>query len=178
MLFFLFIIPYVAFLIILPGIREQRVISFVTLTHQLGVGVLLMGNLFYFPPICFSLDCSSLHFRSIPLTISTANWREIACPPLAPINRSSFFGAKNGSSGWNSRDVPRLFLGLIKPVLCPTRLFSHCIAIDRSITEKNTEGMSSREFHPSAMTSIVRAIAQVLMRSEETIFFEFNALKN
>uniref|UniRef100_A0A914C4X8 DUOXA-like protein C06E1.3 n=2 Tax=Acrobeloides nanus TaxID=290746 RepID=A0A914C4X8_9BILA len=45
MTFLLFILPYIAFLIILPGIREKRIISLVTITHQLGVGSLLMASI-------------------------------------------------------------------------------------------------------------------------------------
>ncbi|KAI6240061.1 hypothetical protein M3Y99_00490500 [Aphelenchoides fujianensis] len=40
-----FIVPYVAFLIVFPGLREKRLISFTTITVQLGVGILLIASI-------------------------------------------------------------------------------------------------------------------------------------
>lgn len=40
--------PYLAFLVILPGVREKRVASFIAITIQISVGVLLMGINFFF----------------------------------------------------------------------------------------------------------------------------------
>jgi len=40
--FVAFTLPYVAFLLILPGIREKRLVSFFAVTLQLGVGVMLI----------------------------------------------------------------------------------------------------------------------------------------
>ncbi|KAK0414509.1 hypothetical protein QR680_011469 [Steinernema hermaphroditum] len=46
LLFSVFIVPYVAFLIILPGLREKRLISFITMTIQLGTGAMLFGAVY------------------------------------------------------------------------------------------------------------------------------------
>ncbi|KAI1731806.1 dual oxidase maturation factor domain-containing protein [Ditylenchus destructor] len=45
MCFAAFLFPYVAFLLILPGIREKRAISFIAISTQLCIGVLLMASL-------------------------------------------------------------------------------------------------------------------------------------
>ncbi|CAD5222372.1 unnamed protein product [Bursaphelenchus xylophilus] len=44
-IFLLFVLPYISFLMILPGVREKRVISFVTITIQLLVGILIIASL-------------------------------------------------------------------------------------------------------------------------------------
>ncbi|KAE9554794.1 hypothetical protein FO519_001991 [Halicephalobus sp. NKZ332] len=44
-IFFLFLVPYLAFIIILPGMREKRFSSFFTITYHLGIGCLLMASL-------------------------------------------------------------------------------------------------------------------------------------
>uniref|UniRef100_A0A0K0F777 DUOXA-like protein (inferred by orthology to a C. elegans protein) n=1 Tax=Strongyloides venezuelensis TaxID=75913 RepID=A0A0K0F777_STRVS len=36
-----FIVPYIAFIIILPGIRKKRLISFIAITYQLAIGCML-----------------------------------------------------------------------------------------------------------------------------------------
>ncbi|TKR75851.1 hypothetical protein L596_017087 [Steinernema carpocapsae] len=45
-LFSIFVVPYLAFLIILPGLREKRLISFITMTVQLGTGAMLFGAVY------------------------------------------------------------------------------------------------------------------------------------
>ncbi|KAI6177300.1 hypothetical protein M3Y97_00891700 [Aphelenchoides bicaudatus] len=44
-IFLAFLIPYLAFLLVFPGLRERRLVSFGTITIQIGVGVLLIGSL-------------------------------------------------------------------------------------------------------------------------------------
>ncbi|KAH7700031.1 Dual oxidase maturation factor 1, partial [Aphelenchoides avenae] len=39
--FLVFIVPYLAFIVVFPGIREKRLATFVTLTLHLTVGALL-----------------------------------------------------------------------------------------------------------------------------------------
>lgn len=41
-----FIVPYIAFIIILPGIRKKRLISFIAITYQLAIGCMLAGKVF------------------------------------------------------------------------------------------------------------------------------------
>ncbi|KAI6188604.1 hypothetical protein M3Y98_00372400 [Aphelenchoides besseyi] len=45
MVFLAFIVPYLSFLVVFPGLREKRLISFTTITVQLGVGVLLIASI-------------------------------------------------------------------------------------------------------------------------------------
>uniref|UniRef100_A0A1I7YWJ5 DUOXA-like protein C06E1.3 n=1 Tax=Steinernema glaseri TaxID=37863 RepID=A0A1I7YWJ5_9BILA len=46
LLFSVFVVPYLAFLIILPGLRVKRIISFITMTIQLGTGAMLFGSVY------------------------------------------------------------------------------------------------------------------------------------
>ncbi|CAD5217513.1 unnamed protein product [Bursaphelenchus okinawaensis] len=44
-IFSIFVLPYISFLLILPGVREKRFVSFVTITIQLLVGILIIASL-------------------------------------------------------------------------------------------------------------------------------------
>uniref|UniRef100_A0A915D2G4 Uncharacterized protein n=1 Tax=Ditylenchus dipsaci TaxID=166011 RepID=A0A915D2G4_9BILA len=43
--FALFLLPYLAFLLILPGVREKRIVSFIAISTQLSVGALLIASI-------------------------------------------------------------------------------------------------------------------------------------
>lgn len=44
--FLVFLVPYLAFIVVFPGIREKRLATFVTLTLHLTVGALLTGTFY------------------------------------------------------------------------------------------------------------------------------------